>query len=188
LPTARRVALPADAGLTGRTGVAAATVIGVGLRVDARSAALRALGTAALPVYATEIAGARGLTIAAVIVGVAGIDAERAAQDLTAGAAALAVAVDAGVSAPATITTAAAVQGVGLGVDAGVTALDGVGLAFLGLLLFLLLGVACRGTTKDRTHAKRGQESPETPAREDAGQVQRELVKTLGVHVSLLLL
>lgn len=135
------VALPALASLVGIARVATTpAMVVIGLGIDAVPPADLPLGAGALPIDAGQRIGARIVAAAAVILVVARVDAELVAEDLISGTARLALSVHTGAAVTAALAAAATMQGVALGVDALLAALDGALLApFLIVLLALLL-------------------------------------------------
>jgi hypothetical protein len=174
----------------GALGAAAAAVVVIGLRVDALVAAFGTLSAGALAIGAGQIAVARLVATPAVLLVVVGIDAEGATEDLVAGTAAiLALPNDTGDIVAAAQAAASAVQGVGLGVDARLAALDGAVLALLRLLLAtLLLGERCRSVpTQERGQRRSTQEVCQAaPAQAGRGESPCEVIKAARVHRVLL--
>jgi hypothetical protein len=143
-PARGALALPAATRLAGCAGmVAAAAVRIIGLGVDTLIAAarVRRIGAAARAVEAGQVALARIVASAAVLLIVAGIDALSIAEDLVARAAALRLALPDNASAVAAAgpATAAAVGGVGFGVDTVLAAPGRAVLAFLRLLVLTVM-------------------------------------------------
>jgi hypothetical protein len=170
--------------------VAAATVILVTLGIDAAVAASGSLGAVTLPVDAGERIGTAIVATAAMLFVVIGIDTQPNAEDLVAGASHLALAIHTGAVLTAAVATASTMQGVVLGIDAGLAALGGSLLAlfafFLVPLLPFLLCLYLRGEACAGAQAERDQETTDVAAAQRLTEPEGQSIEPGCIHAKLL--